>query len=75
MSTDDPEAPTPDVAPVPTPAPPELPEVEQVAPEDLIADQPSAEEIIERAESPEKVIADQPSVDELLGRKPPSPDE
>ena len=71
MSTDDPDAPIPDVAPAPAPPPPpNLPEVEQVAPEELIADQPSAQEIIERAESAEKVIADQPTVDELLGRKP-----
>jgi hypothetical protein len=52
----------------PTPPPPSLPEVEQESTEDIIANAPSIDEIIEHAEPAEDVLAAQPSVDELLGR-------
>ncbi|WCB96171.1 hypothetical protein DSM104299_04927 [Baekduia alba] len=50
------------------PPPPALPEVEQESTEDILANAPSPEEIIEAAEPAEDVLASQPSVDELLGR-------
>ena len=59
---------TPDVPEAAVPPPPPLPEVEQESTEDIIANAPSTEEIIESAEAAEDVLAAQPSVDELLGR-------
>jgi hypothetical protein len=70
MTTDEPDP----AEPLPTPAdalappPPKLPEVEQESPEEIIANAPSTDEIIEAADPAEDVLASQPSVDELLGR-------
>jgi hypothetical protein len=76
MSTDDPAEPppaagiAPDAIPAATPPPPHLPEVEQESADDIVAEAPSPEEIIEHAEPAADILAAQPSVDELLGRKP-----
>ena len=59
------EKPVPEVVTPPTPP---LPEVEQESPEEIIANAPSTDEIIQAAEPTEDVLAAQPSVDELLGR-------
>ena len=52
----------------PVPTPPQLPEVQQESPDEILSRAPSPEEIVERAEPAEDVIAAQPGVDELLGR-------
>jgi hypothetical protein len=68
MTDDSDTDPTPTPPPDAVPPTPALPEVEQESTEDIIANAPSIDEIIESAEPAEDVLAAQPSVDELLGR-------
>jgi hypothetical protein len=59
-----------DMAPddAPVPPPPKLPEIRTESADDILANAPSTDEIVEAAEPAEDVIASQPGVDELLGR-------
>jgi hypothetical protein len=52
----------------PVPPPPKLPDVEPESTDDILANAPSPEDIVQAAEPAEDVIASQPGVDELLGR-------
>ncbi|WP_205698240.1 hypothetical protein [Conexibacter sp. SYSU D00693] len=58
-----------DAAQAAVPPPPSLPETESPRAEEVLADVPSKEDVVERAKPAQEVVAEQPSREELLGER------